>query len=68
MDSTEGAWILALIAMIGAVCAGLFKLVSKNGCRIKCYHPNGTACMDLDCDEGREGESVRQSNKSIDII
>lgn len=53
MDNNDGAWLLASIAMIGTIFAGLFKLVSKNGCRIKCMHPNGSMCCDTDCDEGR---------------
>jgi hypothetical protein len=54
MDSVEGAWILAFIAMIGTVCAGLLKLIAKNGCRLRCNYPNGNTCCDTDCDEGRQ--------------
>ena len=54
MQAQDGAWILAFIGMVGAVFAGLFKLISKNGCRVKCNWPNGNLCCDTDCDQGRE--------------
>ena len=63
MDSVEGAWILAMITMIGAVFAGLFKLVSKNGCSVSCSHSNGNQCCTTDCEEGR-APVVRRTNKS----
>ena len=66
MDSTEGAWILAMIAMVGGVFAGMFKLISKNGCRVKCMHPNGRSCCDTDCDEGR-AMSPTQKSEVIDV-
>ena len=58
MDSTseQYAWIIALITMVGAIFGGLFKLISKNGCAIKCYHANGKPCCSTDCDlEDTEG-------------
>ena len=63
MNNSEGMWILAFITMIGGVFAGLFKLVSKNGCRIRCMHPNGRTCCDTDCDEGRATAEPFSSKK-----
>jgi hypothetical protein len=40
--------------MVGTIVAGLWKLIEKNGCRIKCFHANGNPCCDTDCDEGRQ--------------
>jgi len=67
IDNQEGAWILAFIAMVGAVWAGLFKLISKNGCRLKCQHCNGASCCDLDCEEGNtelEAKKMKLSQNS----
>lgn len=54
----EPAWIMALIAMVGGTLAALIKLISKNGCRLRCFFPNGNPCCDNDCDEGREIKNV----------
>jgi hypothetical protein len=63
MDNIEGAWILAMITMVGAVFAGLFKLVSKNGCSVSCAHSNGNNCCTTDCEEGRAPVNRKTSNK-----
>ena len=54
LSTEDGMWIIAFITMVGGVFAGLFKLITKNGCRVKCFHPSGAVCCDTDCDEGRE--------------
>jgi hypothetical protein len=64
MESQDGVWILAFITMAGGVMAGLFKLISKNGCRLKCSYPNGNICCDTDCDEGRANS---QTLKIVDV-
>ena len=51
MSVESNAWILAFIAMVGGVMAALFKLLSSNGCRIRCLYPNGNPCCDSDCDK-----------------
>jgi hypothetical protein len=53
MDNAAGAWIVAIITMIGGVFAGLIKLISKNGCSVACHHANGNPCCSTDCEEGR---------------
>ena len=63
MNTQDGVWIMAIITMIGTVFAGLFKLVSKNGCSISCAHANGNQCCSTDCEEGRA--PVLQNNKRI---
>ena len=65
MDNLEGAWILAIISLVGAVFAGLFKLVSKNGCSIACSHPNGNNCCTTDCEEGRAPIIKASNSKSV---
>lgn len=59
METAEGVWILSFIAMIGGVFAGLFKLISNNGCRIRCNHANGNSCCDSDCDKEDAIPTVR---------
>ena len=64
LTNEDGIWIIAFITMIGGVFAGLFKLLNKNGCRVRCFHPNGTTCCDTDCDEGRE-QLAKKSIKDV---
>ena len=59
-SAEEHAWVLAMIAMIGTVLAGLFKLVAKNGCSVACWHPNGKQCCSTDCEEGRAPVLAKQ--------
>ena len=66
MNNSEGAWILAFIAMVGTVIAGMWKLIEKNGCRIKCWHANGNPCCDTDCDEGRQPQSSKIKKSDTD--
>jgi hypothetical protein len=58
----SGAWILAFISCSGGVMAATVKLISKNGCRLKCHHHNGNLCCDTDCEQGRSPSQVAQKN------
>jgi hypothetical protein len=64
MQTAEGAWIIAIITCIAGIFAGLFKLVSKNGCSISCSHPNGNQCCTTDCEEGRAPIKVNKENSN----
>lgn len=52
----DGAWIMAFIAMVGATCAGLFKLIQANGCNFVCRYWNNTECIKVDCERDRKIE------------
>ena len=58
MENVQGVWILSFIAMVGAIFAGLFKLISSNGCRIRCNYSNGKSCCDSDCDKDPVRSSI----------
>ena len=62
MNSEEGGWILAFIAMVGAVLSLLIKMIAKNGCRLRCYHSTGQVCCDTDCDEGPAADTPLKKN------
>jgi len=55
----EPAWILAMIVTIGGVIGALFKLIMNNGCRCRCFWPNGTHALDVDCEHGLDGSGHR---------
>ena len=62
MEPTEGGWILAFIAMVGAVLSLLIKMIAKNGCRLRCFHSSGQVCCDTDCDEGPAAADSQKNN------
>ena len=38
--------------LVGITVLGIVRMIKKNGCTIKCYHCNGNACTDVDCEQG----------------
>jgi len=53
----QGPWILSAIGLVGAVCAGLFKVIQARGCTCEVLWPNGQKCVAVKCEETDTSES-----------